>query len=195
MRVPGGMRCPAAHRRNLTLLLTIHTCEAALRRSVLWHVIVLTRKRCPAPLPYGHRIHGNAQLTVLLLCGIWCNMRIWSSVWLFMEQRKTHSPYFFTGHALNKMRYYKLSQSRVIRVIRNPTRVEEAILEGAVGVMQPAGTKDDSEIWVMYLPKEYQGKKELRIITAWRYPTKSPERDPIPEEVLKEVRNIIWSTI
>lgn len=91
------------------------------------------------------------------------------------------------------MQYYKLSQSRVIRTIRHPARIEEAVLEGAVAVMSPSGTKDNTEVWAMYIPSISQGKKELRIITAWRYPGQSPERDPIPEKVLKEVRNIIWN--
>jgi hypothetical protein len=67
------------------------------------------------------------------------------------------------------------------------------------------------EIWVMYqlrrgeviskfqIPKEcqisntkYQNSEKnqtttLRIISAWRYPGMSPKRNPIPEEILREL--------
>ena len=33
--------------------------------------------------------------------------------------------------------------------------------------------------------------KQIKVITAWRYPGKSPVRDPIPAEILKEVRLLI----
>jgi len=32
------------------------------------------------------------------------------------------------------------------------------------------------------------GGKMLRIISAWKYPGESPERDPIPAEILQEIR-------
>lgn len=92
------------------------------------------------------------------------------------------------------MRYYRLTESRVKRVMRHPKRIEEGILEHAVACMQPAEGKKYSEIWVMYLvaePLKTGSGKKIRIITAWRYPTKSPERDPIPPEILKEVRVLL----
>ena len=60
-------------------------------------------------------------------------------------------------------------------------------MEGAIACMQPAGGKTYSEIWVMYAVKD----KQIIVITAWRYPGKFPERDPVPRKVLSEVRNII----
>lgn len=33
--------------------------------------------------------------------------------------------------------------------------------------------------------------KKIRIITVWRYPGKSPVRDPIPEDVLLEIKNLL----
>lgn len=83
------------------------------------------------------------------------------------------------------------------RIIRHPMRIEEGIVDGAIACMQPkegptfakatAGKKNYSEIWVMYAVKQ----KQIIVITAWRYPGKSPERDPVPQKVLSEVRNII----
>lgn len=74
------------------------------------------------------------------------------------------------------------------------------------------------EIWVMYQIKEQQSKsneqkkleaqiknikskeksdklmklmpKKLVIISAWRYPGVSPEKNPIPEEILREIEEI-----
>lgn len=34
-------------------------------------------------------------------------------------------------------------------------------------------------------------EKKIKIITAWRYPGKSPERDPVPVEILNEARSLL----
>ena len=102
--------------------------------------------------------------------------------------------YFWTNHVRNKMRQYRLTESRIKRVIRHPTRTEEGVLENAVACMQPAGGKNYSEVWVMYLLAKSNVKGQMskvRIITAWRYPGKSPARDPIPADVLREIRNLL----
>ena len=106
--------------------------------------------------------------------------------------------YLWTRHAHEKMRFYRLTESRIKRIIRHPTRLEEGILEGAVACMQVAEGKNYSEIWTMYVLTANRGPqlarhkdKQIKIITAWRYPGKSPERDPVPPEVLREVRKIL----
>lgn len=100
--------------------------------------------------------------------------------------------YFWTNHARTKLRFYRLTESRIKRVIRHPARVEEGILEGAIACMQPAGGKKYSEIWTMYVLTKIKDKGEgIKIITAWRYPGKSPTRDPIPLKILQEIRSII----
>lgn len=106
--------------------------------------------------------------------------------------------YVWTNHARMKMRHYRLTESRIIRILRYPVRIEEGILDGAVACMQPAGGKTYSEIWAMYLiqskskDQKVRGKgQQLKIITAWRYPGESPKRDPIPAEILREIKNII----
>lgn len=127
-----------------------------------------------------------------------------------MKQPKNDSRYEWTDHAWEKMQYYAIPESRVKRIIRFPTRTEEGIAEETVAVMQPAGTKRYSEIWVMYslvkrrgiknyelrIPKSLENLnlntgKKIRIITAWRYPGRSPERDPIPSDILAEIRNLL----
>lgn len=133
-----------------------------------------------------------------------------------MKEPKNDNKYIWTEHAWEKMQFYGISEGRVKRIIRFPARTEEGVAEETVAVMQPAGTSRYSEIWVMYalvnakiknqsseieegkltqVPDWFKtsekGGKKIRIITAWRYPGKSPERDPIPEDVLFEIRNIL----
>ena len=95
--------------------------------------------------------------------------------------------YLWTSHSRVKMNYYRLTESRVKRIIRHPARVEKGILDDAVACMQVADGKNYSEIWTMFVTKN----KQIRIITAWRYPGKSPERDPIPVEILREIKTLL----
>ena len=116
--------------------------------------------------------------------------------------------YLWTHHAREKMKYYRLTEARVKRIIRHPTRLEEGVLDEAVACMQPAHgngrgspsltgrpAKNYSEIWVMYLlakPSAKGQKSKIKIITAWRYPGKSPSREPVPANILKEARKLIY---
>ena len=70
----------------------------------------------------------------------------------------------WTKHAQSKMRFYRLSEQRVRRVLNSPKRTEEGIAPNTVAMMQPASikTKDgkqtwSQEIWVMVQEKR-QGK-------------------------------------
>lgn len=99
--------------------------------------------------------------------------------------------FIWTNHSHDKMRYYRLTESRIKRVIRHPVRTEEGIFEGAIAVMSPAGGRTYSEIWALYVLFKIKGEKKIKIITAWRYPGRSPARDPIPPEVLREIRSIL----
>lgn len=114
------------------------------------------------------------------------------------NMNKIIDKYQWTSHSLFKMRYYGLSQQRIKRIIRHPGRTEEAIVPGMIAVMQPAGLaspelsakaggKRYSEIWAMYK----FNKNNFKIITAWRYPGKSPERNPIPKEILDEIKRLV----
>jgi hypothetical protein len=113
------------------------------------------------------------------------------------------------------MQFYGISEGRIKRIIRFPTRTEEGVAEETVAVMQPAGSSRYSEIWVMYaltksrdkkteekelgkltqVPDWFKtaekGGKKIRIITAWRYPGKSPERNPIPDEIISEIKSLL----
>jgi hypothetical protein len=104
--------------------------------------------------------------------------------------RKIEDKYIWTSHAQAKMRHYNISESLVKRTIRHPDRVEEAIVEDLIAAMKKTGSKTYPELWVMYVPVKSDGGK-IKIITAWRFPAESKERDPIPPEILEEVRSVI----
>ncbi|HJZ11845.1 MAG TPA: hypothetical protein VJ521_06835 [Acidobacteriota bacterium] len=126
--------------------------------------------------------------------------------------------YQFTLHAQYKMKQYGLSAQKVRSVIRNPKRREEGIVPKTVAVMQPVSPKKvggrevwKQEIWVLFQIKNQNSKiknetedemplefpirytlkaKSFKIISAWRYPGISPKRNPIPDEILEELRAI-----
>ena len=115
---------------------------------------------------------------------------------------KNSDKYQWTQHSIYKMKQYGLTAQRILRVIRAPQRKEEGIVKNTIAVMQPTSvsTKNgkrgwNSEIWAMY---QIRGKKEnskfkapkLKVISAWRYPGVSPERDPIPEEIMREIEEM-----
>ena len=115
---------------------------------------------------------------------------------------KNTEKYEWTQHAAYKMKQYGLTAQRILRVVKNPQRTEEGIVKNTIAVMQPASlrTKDgkrvwSQEIWAMYQikgkSKNEKGKTfgmaKIRLISAWRYPGVSPKRDPIPEEILREL--------
>ena len=77
---------------------------------------------------------------------------------------KNDTKYWWTQHVIRKMGFYSLSPDRVKRIIRNPKRVEDGIVENTVAVMsappgrdlaqkggQPKNRNSHSktEIWVM----------------------------------------------
>ena len=77
--------------------------------------------------------------------------------------------YQWTQHAQWKMRQYGLSPQRVIRVIRNPERVEEGIVEKTIAVMQPASVrlrrtsagKPASKFWSQEIWAMYQARRAV----------------------------------
>jgi hypothetical protein len=116
---------------------------------------------------------------------------------MFLKFEKETERFYWTKHSRAKMRQYQLSERKVLRVLRNPERKEEGIAPRTIAVMQPAGTKKHpTEIWVMYQivkSKIKNQKQKTKIISAWRYPGRSPIRKPppIPEDTLKELENLI----
>ncbi|MBI2012837.1 MAG: hypothetical protein HYS88_00050, partial [Candidatus Colwellbacteria bacterium] len=83
------------------------------------------------------------------------------------------------------MRYYALSEQRVRRVLKTPSRIEEGIAEGTIALMQRAGSKKHPyEIWVMVADE----KTRRKIISAWRYPGLTQPSESLPDTILKEFR-------
>jgi len=115
----------------------------------------------------------------------------------FFREPKNTERIHWTRHAKGKMQQYGLSESRILRIIKNPKRKEEGIAPQTIAVMQAYGTKiKQKEIWVMYqiINQKSKGKiQKVRIISAWRYPGKSPigKPPPIPEDTLEELKNLI----
>ncbi len=98
--------------------------------------------------------------------------------------------YTWTRHSLYKIRHYGLSQQRIKRIVRHPERIEEAIVPNLIAVM---ASNKNQEIWAMYKLAKRASLKfgQIKVITAWRYPGKSPARNPIPQEILDEIKTII----
>lgn len=97
----------------------------------------------------------------------------------------------WTSHAKIKMRYYGLSEKRVLKILRKPDRREEGIVLKTIASMQISGTKKHpTEVWMMYQIKK---SKMIRIISAWRYPGRTPEnaRPMIPDDIVKELNQLI----
>lgn len=91
-------------------------------------------------------------------------------------------------------------------------------MEKTIAVMQPASVRSKNgkkvwsqEIWAMYTSakggKVKSGKlkiqsnlenlisnnlktRQIKIISAWRYPGVSPQNNPIPEEILREISEL-----
>ena len=109
----------------------------------------------------------------------------------FIQTSKT---LHFTFHSRDKMRFYRLSEQRVKRVIHSPKRVEEGIAPKTIAMMQPASVRSEKgkvtwnqEIWVMIQDE----KNKRKIISAWRYPGKTKPGQAIPEEIMRELRNLL----
>jgi hypothetical protein len=118
---------------------------------------------------------------------------------------KNNERFLWTNHAAGKMIFYGLSEQRVKRAILNPNRTEEGIAPDTLACMQIGGSKKHrQEIWVMYqkiksplktspsLAEKLKTKSsKLKIISTWRYPGKSPAKNPIPREILDEIKDLI----
>ena len=84
-----------------------------------------------------------------------------------------------------------------MRILRAPDRIEESIVPGLVAAMKKFSKSAKEEIWTIYaLPKSKSYKlkaKSLTLISVWRYPGKSPARNPIPQAILEEIKSVLTS--
>jgi len=98
----------------------------------------------------------------------------------------------WTQHSKNKLRQYRFSGKRVLRIFRRPDRIEEGIAEGTVAAMQITGSKKHpTEAWIMYVI--LKRPKGIKIISAWRYPGRTPlgARPVIPQDALEELDKLL----
>lgn len=107
---------------------------------------------------------------------------------------------YWTKHAKTKMRFYKLSEQRIKRVLNSPKRTEEGIAPNTAAMMQPAFINTSKhkptwsqEIWIMIqkTKRKSPNANRIKIISAWRYPGMTNPGDPLPEEILNELKMII----
>lgn len=95
---------------------------------------------------------------------------------------------FWTRHSKTKMRQYRFSEKKILRILRKPDRREEAIVPGMISHMQITGTKKHpTEAWLMYTI--LKKPKAIKIISCWRYPGRTPEgqRPIIPQDILRKL--------
>lgn len=113
---------------------------------------------------------------------------------MFLKLYQNTEKVYWTQHSKVKIRQYRFSEKRVLRILRKPDRVEEGIAPGTIAVMQITGTKKHpTEAWMMYIV--FKKPKVIKIISAWRYPGRTPEeeRPIIPEDTLTELEKILKS--
>ena len=105
---------------------------------------------------------------------------------MFWKSPQNDKNFYWTRHIKEKMKYYRISEGRLRRILKSPFRREKGIARGTIAVMQPARTKKPSEIWLMY---QERNKRKI-MISAWRYPGISPvgEPIPVPEDIIKELK-------
>jgi hypothetical protein len=121
--------------------------------------------------------------------------------------------YVWTKHAQAKMAYYRISPSRVRRIIKSSMRIEEGIAPNTIAFMQPVSYKTrngvrswNQEYWVMAVtakPKRIKSKvlrtsvqtagASAKIISAWRYPGMTKNGASLPEKILSEVSEALRS--
>lgn len=113
-----------------------------------------------------------------------------------MRLIKNEEKVIWTKHSKMKLRQYRFSEKRVLRILRKPDRKEEGIAEGTIAAMQITGTKKHpTEAWMMcqIINSKFKSQNpKIRIISSWRYPGRTPteERPIIPEDTLKELEKI-----
>jgi hypothetical protein len=103
---------------------------------------------------------------------------------MFSKPPRNTERFSWTKHAIEKMRFYGLGESKIKSVIARFDRKETGVAPRTTAVMRRAGSKRPTEIWVMYK----KIKSKLTIISAWRYPGISPVREvPVPQDVREEL--------
>lgn len=103
----------------------------------------------------------------------------------------------WTHHARQKMRFYRISETKVKQVFNHPDRIEKGIALHTIASMKVSGSRQHPyEVWIMYQRTRGITKKDkssrnsrIKIISAWRYPGRSPvgEKIDIPDDVRQDL--------
>lgn len=111
----------------------------------------------------------------------------------------------WTQHSRRKMRFYKLSEQRVKRILNSPHRVEEGIAPNTIAMMQTAGSKKHPyEIWTMIQKSRIKARQDAnkskngisdnlrqsaitKIISTWKYPGRTKAGESLPIEIIREI--------
>ena len=110
---------------------------------------------------------------------------------------RNDSKLLWTNHIVAKMRYYGISEQKIKNIVRSPERKEDGVAPKTVAVMNAVKSKSKPhEIWVMYQPASPKSKNQsskLILISAWRYPGRSPvgKKIEIPEDVLADIKKFL----
>lgn len=97
----------------------------------------------------------------------------------------------WTKHSEKKLREYQLAKSRILKIIKNPYRIEEGVAPQTIALMKPNKFKkiNNKKIWRQEIWAMIQKTKDgLKIISVWRYPGQSPAENPIPQEIIMELK-------
>lgn len=119
----------------------------------------------------------------------------------------------WTRHGLRKMRFYKLSEQRVRRILNSPHRVEEGVAPNTIAMMQAAGSKKHPyEIWTMMQKSRIKADRDankrrygirenprdnlrqsaiVKVISAWKYPGRTKAGESLPFEIIREINEAV----
>ncbi len=114
---------------------------------------------------------------------------------------QTPSRFIWTQHARQKMRFYRIPETKVKQVFNHPDRVEKGIALNTIASMKISGSqKHPYEVWIMYQKtkatllsqKNFSSNSKIKIISAWRYPGRSPlgQKIEIPDNVRQDLINL-----
>ncbi len=105
---------------------------------------------------------------------------------MFFKYPQNDQHFIWTKHAIEKMKYYGISEQKIRRLFFKHERQEEGVSLNTIAVMNTIGSsKNQTEIWLMYqLTKD----QKVKIITTWRYPGVSKKKEiPIPDDIKRSL--------
>ena len=110
---------------------------------------------------------------------------------MFIKFPKDNLKLKWTSHVKSKMVFYRLSESRILRTIRNYSRKQSGLAPNTMCYMvRNDKLKRQEEVWVMVQDNAAKSGNRV-IISAWIYPgvSKPDVGVPIPEDILEEILN------